>query len=62
MPDAVTHFGGRLMTPATTEQVISEIVLAFLRDFQQSGPADTFVDSVKRIPQAELEIFVRQKK
>jgi len=57
MPEAVTHFGGRLMTPAITEQVISEIVLAFLREFQQSGPAGSFVDAAKRIPQAELQTF-----
>jgi pimeloyl-ACP methyl ester carboxylesterase len=62
MSDAVTHFGGRLMTPATTEQVISDIVLAFLREYQQSGPAGSFVQAVQRIPQAEMQTFLRQGK
>ena len=57
MPEAVNHFGGQLMTPATTEREISGIVLAFLREFQQSGPAGSFVASVRRIPQAELQSF-----
>lgn len=62
MPDAVNHFGGRLLTPAATEQLISEIIFAFLREFQQEGPAGSFADSVKRIPQAELQTFHRREK
>jgi pimeloyl-ACP methyl ester carboxylesterase len=60
MPEMVNHFGGRLMSPARTEQAISTCVLAFLAEFQGGGPPGSFVDAVKRIPEAELQTFRQQ--
>jgi hypothetical protein len=57
MPEAVNHFGGRLMSPARTEQAISEIVLAFLQEFQESGREGSFTQTVQRMPEAELQTF-----
>jgi pimeloyl-ACP methyl ester carboxylesterase len=57
MPEAVSHFGGRLMSPSRAEQVMLICVLAFVREFQQSGPAGSFAKSVKRIPEAEVQTF-----